>query len=119
MVFNAMKLFMEVNSPLFDECSHEYTEQQNNAELREKARQRKWDLVAERAKARQSGRFTESSPSSPSIGGAIKNINELRSDDLDPLSHDSQRRLEALRLQDDAMASRERKPDRQPSVCNE
>ena len=32
MVYNAMKLFMEINPQLFDDCSHDYTEHQNNAE---------------------------------------------------------------------------------------
>ena len=45
MVYNAMKLFMEVNPQLFDECSHEYAEQQNNAEAVKAARQAKWDRL--------------------------------------------------------------------------
>ena len=28
MVYNAMKLFMEVNPQLFDDCSHDYAESQ-------------------------------------------------------------------------------------------
>ena len=39
MVYNAMKLFMEINPQLFDDCSHDYTEHQNNAEAREQARE--------------------------------------------------------------------------------
>ena len=38
MVYNAMKMFMEINPQLFDECSHEYNERMNSAEEREKAR---------------------------------------------------------------------------------
>jgi serine/threonine-protein phosphatase 2A regulatory subunit B' len=58
MVYNAMKLFMEVNPQLFDDCSHDYAESQ-------------------------------------------------RLDDSDPLS---QGRLENLRLQDDGLATREKRP---------
>jgi serine/threonine-protein phosphatase 2A regulatory subunit B' len=53
MVYNAMKLFMEINPGLFDDCSHDYTEQQNSAAAREAARQHKWALIAEQAARRQ------------------------------------------------------------------
>lgn len=56
MVYNAMKLFMEVDPQLFDDCSHEYTESQNNADQRSLKRQHKWDQIAQQAKARQNGR---------------------------------------------------------------
>ena len=49
MVYNAMKLFMEVNPQLFDECSHDYTEQQNNAEAVKQNRQAKWDRLSQLA----------------------------------------------------------------------
>lgn len=42
MVYNAMKLFMEINPQLFDDCSHDYNEHQNNADKREQARKDKW-----------------------------------------------------------------------------
>lgn len=116
MVYNAMKLFMEVNPQLFDECSHEYEEQQNNADSREQNRQSKWDRVMERAMERQNGRATATlTPSTSGIGS--KGATPLRHDELDPLSQDSQRRLEALRLQDDTLSSKERRSDKQDSVC--
>lgn len=37
-----MKLFMEINPQLFDDCSHDYNEHQNNADKREQARKDKW-----------------------------------------------------------------------------
>lgn len=49
MVYNAMKLFMEINPQLFDDCSLYYTEQQNNAEAREQARENKWRSLEEQA----------------------------------------------------------------------
>lgn len=42
MVYNAMKLFMEINPQLFDDCSHDYNEHQNSADKREQARKDKW-----------------------------------------------------------------------------
>jgi len=57
MVYNAMKLFMEVDPQLFDDCSHEYTESQNNADQRILKRQQIWDQIARQAKAQQNGRI--------------------------------------------------------------
>lgn len=107
---------MEVNPQLFDECSHEYAEQQSNAGSREQGRQSKWDKVMERAMERQNGRTTGAyPPSSTSVGP--KGTTPSRHDELDPLSQDSRRRLEALRLQDDTSSGKERRNDKQGSVC--
>ncbi|KAF2111316.1 serine/threonine protein phosphatase 2A [Lophiotrema nucula] len=98
MVYNAMKLFMEVNPQLFDDCSHDYAESQNNAGERQQTRQNRWDKLSKLAEARQNGKpvdaKTISSSSQKSGVGS-----PMRLDDSDPLS---QGRLEALRLQDDA-----------------
>lgn len=97
MVYNAMKLFMEVNPQLFDECSHEYTESQNTADQRAQARQAKWDRLTELAQKMKSGL-----PPAPSVAAGTapgSTIAPLRTDDTDPL------RLEQLRLQDDASDS--------------
>lgn len=96
MVYNAMKLFMEVNPQLFDDCSHEYTESQNNADQRQRARQEKWDRLASLANSMKSGQ----PPSVPSNSNATQGATPARTDDTDPL------RLEQLKLQDDS----ERRP---------
>jgi serine/threonine-protein phosphatase 2A regulatory subunit B' len=112
MVYNAMKLFMEVNPQLFDDCSHDYAEQQNHAPEKLQNRQARWDKLAELAKARQNGRVLPT-PAAASV--APKVTSPMRTDDSDPLSQESQRRLEGLRLQDDA-SGRERRPPNN-SVC--
>ncbi|KAH8731980.1 phosphatase 2A regulatory B subunit-domain-containing protein [Phaeosphaeriaceae sp. PMI808] len=99
MVYNAMKLFMEVNPQLFDDCSHDYAESQNNASQRQQSRQERWDKLAKLAEARQNGKLEK--PTSNAAAAA----SPMRMDDSDPLS---QGRLENLRLQDDA--SRDRRP---------
>jgi serine/threonine-protein phosphatase 2A regulatory subunit B' len=96
MVYNAMKLFMEVNPQLFDDCSHDYAESQNNASQRVQSRNDRWDKLAKLAEARQNGKMEKS---------ALSAASPMRLDDSDPLS---QGRLENLRLQDDA--SRDRRP---------
>lgn len=97
MVYNAMKLFMEVNPQLFDECSHEYTETQNNADQRLQARQAKWDRLADLAQKMKSGLPPAASVMAGTAPGS-RMITPSRTDDTDPL------RLEQLRLQDDATA---------------
>jgi serine/threonine-protein phosphatase 2A regulatory subunit B' len=92
MVYNAMKLFMEINPQLFDDCSHDYTELQNSAEAREQARKRKWDKLAEQANKMKSGL------------GAPAAVNAANSKfESDKITQDSQKRLDALKLHDDAV----------------
>ncbi|KAL9617628.1 MAG: hypothetical protein Q9160_007594 [Pyrenula sp. 1 TL-2023] len=87
MVYNAMKLFMEINPRLFDDCSAEYTEHQNSASSREQSRQDKWAKLQEQANKRKD---TTSSKT-----------------ETDNLTQDSQKRLDALKLQDEASAVKE------------
>ncbi|KAF2754783.1 serine/threonine protein phosphatase 2A regulatory subunit [Pseudovirgaria hyperparasitica] len=111
MVYNAMKLFMEVNPQLFDDCSHEYAENQNNAGQKQLERQARWDKLAELAKLQQNGRI-------PVSDGRAKGTEES-----DP--QESQRRLEALRLRDDESADsvqarrRQEKLNRKPGDLRE
>lgn len=116
MVYNAMKLFMEINPQLFDDCSHEYTELQNSADTREKSRQSKWDKLAEQAKQRKSGIVV---PLAPTGTKAVNAKVPPRVDEMDPITQDSQKRLDALKLQDESNAGKERRqrePDRPNSV---
>lgn len=98
MVYNAMKLFMEVNPQLFDDCSHDYAESQNNAGERQRTRESRWETLEKLAEARKNGKLPENAASMSS---------KSRLDDSDPLS---QGRLEALRLQDDGTTPKERRP---------
>ncbi|PTU21132.1 hypothetical protein P175DRAFT_0437837 [Aspergillus ochraceoroseus IBT 24754] len=90
MVYNAMKMFMDINPQLFDECSHEHDERQNSADIREKARQSRWDKVAEQAKERQNG-------FAPALQSSSADI-PLQLDDIDAIAQDSQKRLHSLKL---------------------
>ncbi|KAJ5908631.1 hypothetical protein N7495_001313 [Penicillium taxi] len=90
MVYNAMKMFMEINPQLFDDCSHEYTEHQNSADEREKFRQERWDLLEQRAKR---GAALPSLSSNVSVPEPI--------DEVEVLTNESQKRLNTLKLQDE------------------
>ncbi|EEH36849.2 serine/threonine protein phosphatase 2A [Paracoccidioides lutzii Pb01] len=106
MVYNAMKLFMEISPQLFDDCSHDYTELQSTAEAREKNRQSKWDRLQQLAQSRQSTAGTSSlaHTSSSEEQGQSSHV-----DDMDTATHDSQQRLNALKLQDESNANKERR----------
>lgn len=110
MVYTAMKMFMEINPQLFDDCSHDYREYQNSAEAREKSRQEKWERLAEMAKAKREKAELPPVEGSKSPDAAGSN------DGLDPLTQDNQQRLNALKLQDDTAASKERRREGQNSV---
>jgi serine/threonine-protein phosphatase 2A regulatory subunit B' len=115
MVYNAMKLFMEINPQLFDDCSHEYTEHQNNAEARIQARENKWKALAEQAKHRKTNGAASRSGTGTPIRSKISA--PPRIDEIDPMTEENQKRLDSLKLQDGER--RERGPslhDRQNSV---
>lgn len=113
MVYNAMKLFMEINPQLFDDCSHDYTEHQNNAEAREQAREAKWKQLAEQAKHAKTNGTTRG----PTPASKIKASASPRNDEMDPITDENQKRLDSLKLQDGDR--KERRPsvhDRKNSV---
>lgn len=77
-----MKLFMEINPQLFDDCSHDYNEHQNNADKREQARKEKWARLQSQADRMKQSRKSGVTGSS------------------DP-AQDNQERLDALKLNDE------------------
>lgn len=97
MVYNAMKLFMEINPQLFDDCSHEYTEQQNNAPAREALRERKWAAIQDQASKRK-----------PLNGDAEVDQSEDNQKRLDSLKLDSDKRGPAHERQSSVGSSRSR-----------
>lgn len=98
MVYNAMKMFMEINPQLFDECSHDYTEHQNSAEQREKTRQDRWEMIEQQAK-RQDG--------APPLPAPNLSVREPI-DEVEAMTNESQKRLNTLKLQDESEAPKER-----------
>jgi serine/threonine-protein phosphatase 2A regulatory subunit B' len=104
MVYNAMKLFMEINPALFDECTQDYRHLQETAGERQASRQNKWDQITEQAnKQRQSGQ--SGSISRPKVAAPPK------IDEIDPVTQDSQQRLDALKLQDESGTGKDEKPN--------
>ena len=120
MVYNAMKLFMEINPQLFDECSHEYTEAQNNADQIKAERKSKWDRLAEQA--RKNSAAVVPVALAPATNPRGQKIVPPPRIDEDSITQDSQKRLDALRLQDEHASSREarrpRESERQNTVSD-
>jgi serine/threonine-protein phosphatase 2A regulatory subunit B' len=86
---------------LFDDCSHEYTEQQSNLESEKATRKAKWDRLAALAESmKQNGH--SAAPAVRAPGAATTGGRSQRDHDGD----DSQQRMERLRLGDE----RERRP---------
>jgi serine/threonine-protein phosphatase 2A regulatory subunit B' len=81
----------EVNPQLFDECSHEYTQQQGALQEKQAFRKQRWDRLEALAAARKA------QPNHPAPLAAAPPA--VPRDEGDPL--ENQRRMEALRLQDD------------------
>ena len=91
-----MKLFMEINPQLFDDCSHEYTEQQNSAASREALRKQKWAALQEQADKRKSNGATSAAGAGPTrpTPNPMPRLDEVDTAD------DNQKRLDSLKLQD-------------------
>jgi len=104
MVYNAMKLFMEINPGLFDECSEHYRENEATAAQTLQTRTAKWATVAEWARQRSDGEIAAIPPLTDLKG---QKFNPQSRIDEDPITQDSQKRLDALRLQDENGGSRE------------
>lgn len=114
MVYNAMKLFMEINPQLFDDCSHEYAESQNNAEQKKKERQAKWDGILAAANQKRD-KLAVKPPATTGTGQKVPS--PIRFDNIDPMA-DGARRLEALRIKDEHtnITNSVRRPQEQGSV---
>ncbi|KAL7823781.1 putative B56-delta regulatory subunit of protein phosphatase 2A [Trichoderma gracile] len=110
MVYNAMKLFMEINPQLFDDCSHDYTEQQNSAAAREALRERKWAALSQQADERRAAMgLSPAAQPGRAQGGNLPPLAEV-----DPAAEDNQKRLDSLKLQD--ATSQQNTHERQASV---
>ena len=104
MVYNAMKLFMEINPQLFDECSEHYREHEATAEKTLRTRTANWALIADWAKQNSTGENAAIPPLTDLRGQKFNPPSRI---DEDPITQDSQKRLDALRLQDESGGSRD------------
>ncbi|KAF8536393.1 phosphatase 2A regulatory B subunit-domain-containing protein [Trichophaea hybrida] len=95
MVYSAMKLFMEINPSLFDECTSDYAALQESAPQRQAERESVWKALEEKALRKR--KIIEAS-------GGVRG-NSLRTGSpmqiSDDGASDSQKKMDALHLQDE------------------
>jgi len=82
MIYNALKMFMEISPELFDECSTQYRLVQEQAEEQKLQREEIWKRLEEKGR-RASKQTTE--------------------EKHEPTSHESEERMKALRIEEDHM----------------
>lgn len=104
MVYNAMKLFMEINPTLFDECTSAYAADQESAPQRLSERESIWKMLEDKAAANRKPRTTEQDGKNLSLSSQSQQVIRGGSpmqitDDSD--AGDSQRQMDALNIQDE------------------
>ena len=104
MVYNAMKLFMEINPQLFDECSDHYRETLALEEQTKLNRLDKWEHLKTMAQQHSKNKEAVNPPITDRLGNKIRAPTKI---DEDPITQDSQKRLDALRLQDETAGGRD------------
>ena len=104
MVYNAMKLFMEINPQLFDECSDHYRETLATEEQTKNNRLDKWDQLRIMAQKHTKNKSAAIPPSTDRMGHKVKAPSRIEEDSI---TQDSQQRLDALRLQDETAGGRD------------
>jgi serine/threonine-protein phosphatase 2A regulatory subunit B' len=98
MVYSAMKLFMEINPTLFDECTNEYAQIQESAPQRQAERENVWKLLEEKASKKRKADVS---------GGESKANTDARPRTGSPMqitddgANDSQKKMDALHIQDE------------------
>ena len=112
MIYNAMKLFMEVNPTLFDECSHDWSESNTSKAEREQTRQSKWERLAEQGKARKlaEGGQVDSKPMplpmTTGFGTKVLTPPARLDGAGDPFGHDKLGMLKDLQIQEASIPGR-------------
>lgn len=123
MVYNAMKLFMEMAPQLFDECTQHYHEMQNTATAREQDRQERWNRLKQLALEHDaaiaapvavapagdpiSEEQEDEAENSKRDGENTENTADSADTDIDAMSTENQEKLQSLKLEDKATPEEE------------
>ena len=89
-----MKLFMEINPTLFDECSSRYTTEQEDAPARAAHRQQMGRMLEEQASQEREHKAQQKASAPAPRGGSPM----VMDDDI--RSQDNQRKMDALKIHD-------------------
>lgn len=100
MVYSAMKLFMEINPTLFDECTSEYAAIQESAPQRQAERENVWKILEEKASSKR--KAMDAAAASEGLKSSAPQLRAGSPMELtDDAASDSQKRMDALHLQDE------------------
>ena len=99
MVYSAMKLFMEINPTLFDECTSDYAALQESAPARLAERETIWRALEEKAQRKR--RVLDSAAATGTISIARPRTGSPMQISDDGAS-DSQKKMDALQIQDES-----------------
>ncbi|KAI5305835.1 hypothetical protein KEM56_003178 [Ascosphaera pollenicola] len=127
MVYNAMKLFMEMAPQLFDECTQHYHEMANTATEREQGRQERWNRLKQLALDHDAAIAAPAADATADTHNPENQDDEAAEDskpddehaeatadaavtDIDATSTENEERLQSLKLKDEA-APEEEMPD--------
>ena len=105
MVYSAMKLFMEVNPTLFDECSDQHRHEEDQSQKRRQTRDARWAQIEELAKQRQdakAGRMSNGSITQQQT----TNRSPPRGDRSDSFGQDAYRKFDQLRISEEGPTSK-------------
>lgn len=100
MVYSAMKLFMEINPSLFDECTNDYAALQESAPARLAERESVWKQLEEKAARRR--KIIDAAAAN--AGGATSVVRPGTGSPMqisDDGAGESQKKMDALQLQDE------------------
>ena len=106
MVYSAMKLFMEVNPTLFDECSNQYRDEEDQSYKRQQTRDAKWARLQELAQQRQGPKSGRTSANGNINSRLAASRSPPIGDRSDGLTHDQLRKFDQMRISDDAQAAK-------------
>lgn len=98
MVYNAMKLFMEINPTLFDECTQDYAAMQEAAPAKALKREQMWRMLEDTARRRQADRNSKSI-NGKANGPVARGGSPMETDDEN--SRENQRKMDALNIHDE------------------
>ena len=94
-----MKLFMEINPTLFDECTQDYAAMQEAAPAKAIKREQMWKMLEDTAHRRQTDRGSKSI-NGKTNGPVARGGSPMETDD-EQNSRENQRKMDALNIHDE------------------
>lgn len=96
-----MKLFMEINPTLFDECTNEYTAIQEAAPQRLAERENVWKILEEQAALKRKS-LDEAKISKAATQSEVRAGSPMEGVTEDPATSHSQKKLDELHIEDES-----------------